>query len=88
MRVTQPKMPSPVVFMFSGQGSQYFQMGRELYEAGGTFARWMTYLDTFLLDNFGRSVLAALYGGHRKSDPFVDMLLSHPAIFMVKWHWR
>jgi bacillaene synthase trans-acting acyltransferase len=77
-------MSSPIVFMFAGQGSQYFQMGRGLYESGGTFARWMKYLDTFVLETFGRSVLKALYGDHEKSDPFVDTPLSHPAIFMVE----
>jgi acyl transferase domain-containing protein len=82
--VRQRQMSSPIVFMFAGQGSQYFQMGRGLYESGGTFARWMKYLDTFVLETFGRSVLKALYGDHEKSDPFVDTPLSHPAIFMVE----
>ena len=70
--------------MFSGLGSQYYQMGRDLYESGGTFARWMRYFDEFLLDNFNRSVLASLYGDRTISDPLVNSALSHPAVFMVE----
>jgi bacillaene synthase trans-acting acyltransferase len=79
-----PGLPSPIVFMFAGQGSQYFQMGQGLYEAGGTFARWMRYLDKVVLDKCGLSVLAMLYGAKKKSDPFVDTSFSHPAIFMIE----
>ena len=79
-----PCLPSPIVFMFAGQGSQYFHMGQGLYEAGGAFARWMRYLDKVVLEKCGWSVLTTLYGAKRKSDPFVDTLLSHPAIFMIE----
>ncbi|HRY52969.1 MAG TPA: SDR family NAD(P)-dependent oxidoreductase, partial [Candidatus Portnoybacteria bacterium] len=33
----------PVVFMFPGQGSQYINMGRELYDNGGLFKQEMDY---------------------------------------------
>jgi bacillaene synthase trans-acting acyltransferase len=74
------------VFMFSGQGSQYFQMGRELYDCDDTFREWMIELDDIAQDVSGRSVIETLYSGARgKGDPFDRTLLTHPAIFMVEY---
>lgn len=74
------------VFMFSGQGSQYFQMGRPLYESPGPFREWMQRMDRLVLDLCGHSVLAALYDpDRRKADAFDQTALSHPAIFMVEY---
>jgi acyl transferase domain-containing protein len=72
--------------MFSGQGSQYFQMGRHLFEEQGTFRRWMLRLDDQLRQVSGRSVIDTLYAdGQRKGDPFDRTSLTHPAIFMVEY---
>jgi bacillaene synthase trans-acting acyltransferase len=73
------------VFMFSGQGSQYFQMGKELFEKNDTFHHWMVRLDELARRSTG-SVVDALYSGARaKGDPFDRTLLTHPAIFMVEY---
>ena len=73
------------VFMFSGQGSHYYQMGRPLYEQHGVFRRHMQYLDELAAQLIGESVVAALYDERRrKSDVFARTLLTHPAIFMVE----
>ncbi|MEO8380294.1 MAG: acyltransferase domain-containing protein [Acidobacteriota bacterium] len=73
------------VFMFSGQGSQYFHMGRALYDANGTFRDWMNRLDDVVRQTSGQSVLAALYSeGKSKGDSFDRTSLTHPAIFMVE----
>ena len=77
---------SETVFMFSGQGSHYFQMGRGLYDNDETFRKWMTCLDDIVRDLCGRSVIEALYSdAHRKADSFERTLLTHPAIFMVEY---
>src|ERR1700733_6256349 len=77
---------SPTVFMFSGQGSQYFQMGRVLFEKNDTFRHWMVQLDDVARKLLGRSVIDALYSSfHGKGDPFDRTLLTHPAIFMVEY---
>lgn len=74
------------VFMFSGQGSHYFQMGRALYEGNGTYREWMDRLDCIAKDLCGASVTQALYSeAHGKADPFERTLLTHPAIFMVEY---
>ncbi len=77
---------SEIVFMFSGQGSQYFHMGRSLYEDNRTFRGWMIRLDEIARQSLGKSVVETLYSDvHRKGDPFDRMLLTHPAIFMVEY---
>jgi bacillaene synthase trans-acting acyltransferase len=72
------------VFMFSGQGSQYFRMGQELFEKNGNFRESMQRLDELARRQCGQSVLAAIYSG-RKWDNFSHTLLTHPAIFMVEY---
>ena len=72
--------------MFSGQGSQYFQMGRKLYESNDTFRDWMVRLDDLALRSSGQSVIETLYADTRgKGESFDRTLLTHPAIFMVEY---
>ncbi|OHX14636.1 acyltransferase domain-containing protein [Chromobacterium sphagni] len=75
-----------IAFMFSGQGSQYFQMGQRLYQRQRVFRHWMDRLDGTVRQSVGLSVVDALYHQQRgKADSFDRTLLSHPAIFMVEY---
>ena len=74
------------MFLFSGQGSQYFHMGRALYDEDATFREWMTRLDELARRLSGHSVIDVLYSdAHAKGDRFDRTLLTHPAIFMVEY---
>jgi bacillaene synthase trans-acting acyltransferase len=74
------------VFMFSGQGSQYFHMGRALYDGNDTFRDWMVRLDDIARRSLGRSVIETLYSdAHSMGNTFDHTLLTHPAIFMVEY---
>ncbi len=74
------------VFMFSGQGSQYFQMGKALYDSNKEFRDWMVRLDDVARGLVGGSVIATLYSSaNAKGDRFDRTLLTHPAIFMVEY---
>jgi acyl transferase domain-containing protein len=74
------------VFMYSGQGSQYFQMGQSLYAAHQSFRRELDRLDGVAVSLWARSVLEALYApGRAVSTPMVETKVSHPAIVMVEY---
>lgn len=74
------------VFMFSGQGSQYFQMGKALYDSNREFRDCMVRLDDVARGLVGESVIATLYASaNAKGDRFDRTLLTHPAIFMVEY---
>ncbi|MDC8758417.1 acyltransferase domain-containing protein [Janthinobacterium fluminis] len=78
-------MKRQTAFLFSGQGSQYYQMGRGLYEQNPTFRSCMDRLDRVAHALLGTSVLQALYGPQGKAEPFAELRLTHPAIFMLEF---
>lgn len=78
--------PAPLVFMFSGQGSQAYQMGRPLYEGHALFREWMHELDATVERRLGHSVTDIIYApSKRLSDPFDATRITHPALFMVQF---
>jgi bacillaene synthase trans-acting acyltransferase len=77
-------MSGKTVFMFSGQGSQYYQMGRQLYDENAAFRAAMTRLDAVACAQSGHSVIEAIYSSS-KSEVFDQILYTHPAIFMVEY---
>lgn len=79
-------MGEKTVFMFSGQGSHHFQMGRALFEQEPVFRDSMTRLDGIVRDLAGNSVLESLYStANPKGAIFDRIMLTHPAIFMVEY---
>ncbi|WP_035373287.1 ACP S-malonyltransferase [Pseudoduganella violaceinigra] len=76
---------SKTVFMFSGQGSQYRQMGLELYRREPVFRSVMQRLDPLVRSRCGVSVLSALYEDANSEQLLKRVRVSHPAIFMVEY---
>jgi bacillaene synthase trans-acting acyltransferase len=79
-------MKKSIVFMFSGQGSQYYHMGKELYCKNAIFRRWMSALNDIVYKNIGLSISNEIYNETKsKADNFDHLLYTHPAIFMVEY---
>lgn len=72
------------VFMFPGQGAQYHQMGKQLFEDNVVFREWMMRLDVLAQKISGKRIVDAIYSSS-KAEIFDRTLLTHPAIFMVEY---
>lgn len=77
----------PVAFLFSGQGSHYYGMGKELYATHWRFRHWMDKLDDIARGFTGQSIVQALYSvpASVRQTPFTDLRITHPAIFIIQY---
>ncbi|MGW1131203.1 acyltransferase domain-containing protein [Streptomyces griseoluteus] len=79
-------MTRPTVFMYSGQGSQYFHMTRELYESHPRYRLWLEHCDDIAFPVLGKSVVDTIFDQDRtKSDPFDSMADSNAALLCVEY---
>ncbi|MDN0200042.1 ACP S-malonyltransferase [Streptomyces sp. S.PNR 29] len=75
----------PVVFMFSGQGSQYYRMGQELFDDNPVFRAALERHDAVVAEELGESVLARVFDpAKRRNEPFTETGITHPAIVMIE----
>ena len=74
----------PVVFLYPGQGSQYFGMCRELYEYGGAFRECLDCCSG-LAAPYLREPLPKIIYGSRPSQPFRETVSATAAILAVQW---
>lgn len=71
-------------FMFAGQGSQFKNMGRELYSSNLTFRKHLDYCSELVLRKTGISIISQLYHS-RSSKQFVDVRITHPSIVSFEY---
>ncbi|MFG6107404.1 acyltransferase domain-containing protein [Leptothoe sp. EHU-05/26/07-4] len=78
---------SKVIWMFSGQGSQYFDMGRDLYKANPVFRDRMQACDAHCERLLGFSILEIIYprANVSKSAPFDNLHHTHPALLCIQY---
>ena len=85
----QPPGHCPVVFMFPGQGSQYVNMARDLYESELTFQKTVDACCEQLKPHLGldlRSVLFAREGESPEvAQPLQPTQIAQPALFTIEY---
>jgi amino acid adenylation domain-containing protein/FkbM family methyltransferase len=79
----------PVMFMFSGQGSQYVQMARELYQDEAVFRRHVDQCAELLKQELGCDLRELLYPAAEHSAAAAEQLaqtcITQPALFVIEY---
>ncbi len=78
-------MSCSIVFMFSGQGSQYFGMAHRLYDSHPLFQKTVKKLDALVISMTGASVIASITSKRIFRESFSRTLFTHPAIFIIEY---
>jgi acyl transferase domain-containing protein/NAD(P)-dependent dehydrogenase (short-subunit alcohol dehydrogenase family) len=81
----EPGRPSEVVFLFTGQGSQYPGMAQALYERSPVFRDVIDRCDALLgADTQGRTLRSVLQAGAAENAPIHETMWTQPALFAVE----
>ena len=85
---TKSSIPS-VIFMFSGQGSQYVNMAREIYQNEAVFRQQVDYCAELLLPELGLDLRHILYPDSDQTDEAAQQLqqtaIAQPALFTIEY---
>ncbi|MDZ8084265.1 MAG: beta-ketoacyl synthase N-terminal-like domain-containing protein [Nostoc sp. DedQUE12b] len=79
----------PVIFMFSGQGAQYANMGRELYEIEPTFKKYIDTCAVILQPQLNLDIRHILFPQQEQIEAATQQLqqtvLTQPALFVIEY---
>lgn len=79
-------MTGPQIWMFSGQGSQYYQMGADLYADDPAFRAAMDRCSAHVAPAIGLSLSELLFRPRAdRFEPFDRLLHTHPALFSIQF---
>uniref|UniRef100_A0A2P1CZH3 Type I polyketide synthase n=2 Tax=unclassified Phormidium TaxID=2609805 RepID=A0A2P1CZH3_9CYAN len=81
----QPKKPSKIAFLFTGQGSQYINMCRQLYDTQPLFRQTLEQCNEILLPDLERSLLAIIYAPETEAETLNQTCYTQPALFAIEY---
>jgi acyl transferase domain-containing protein len=77
--------PKKIAFLFTGQGSQYINMGRQLYETQPTFRKTLDYCAQILRPYLEKPLLEVLYPTVGETSPLNETVYAQPALFALEY---
>lgn len=84
----QESKDRPVVFMFSGQGAQYVNMGLELYQTEPTFQQTIDLCSEILKPKLGLDLRHLLYPSEEQTEAVSELqqtAITQPALFVIEY---
>ncbi|OUL18005.1 type I polyketide synthase [Nostoc sp. 106C] len=86
---TKESKQRPITFMFSGQGSQYVNMGLELYQVEPIFREQIDKCSDLLKPELGLDLRDVLYPSEEKTEIAAQQLkqtaITQPALFIIEY---
>lgn len=76
---------SKVAFLFTGEESQYVNMGRQLYETQPEFRTWLERCEHILSSELKQPLLEVLYPQTGTNSPLNESAYSQPALFALEY---
>jgi acyl transferase domain-containing protein len=79
-----PKVKPRIAFVFTGQGSQYADMGHELYESEPRFAETINRIASIMDPELGAPLLEVLFG-EKSAEYLENTRYVQPALFAIEY---